>query len=75
MGDVKINATPRGPYHVEGTVTIIGDDGNVIETTDDAWLCRCGGSANKPFCDGTHGKIGAFGPAEGARESLSRSPR
>ncbi|GAC1361872.1 MAG: hypothetical protein NVSMB32_01500 [Actinomycetota bacterium] len=71
MGDVRISTTPQGPYHVEGTVTLIGDDGTEIEGTDDMWLCRCGGSANKPFCDGTHNKIGGFAPAEAAREALA----
>lgn len=72
MSDVKISTTPQGPYHVEGTITIVGDDGAVIETTDDAWLCRCGGSASKPFCDGTHSKIGGFAPAEAARDALTK---
>jgi CDGSH-type Zn-finger protein len=36
-------------------------DGKAIECSGTVALCRCGGSANKPFCDGTHGKIGFTG--------------
>lgn len=67
MADVTITAGETGPYHVQGSITLIGADGSVIETEAESWLCRCGGSANKPFCDGTHNKIGNFAPAETAR--------
>lgn len=69
MADVTITCTDGGPYHVEGTITLIGPDGAEIPVDGDAWLCRCGGSASKPFCDGTHGKIGGFAPAEAARDA------
>jgi CDGSH-type Zn-finger protein len=32
--------------------------GKVIETRDPIFLCRCGGSKNKPFCDGSHRRVG-----------------
>jgi CDGSH-type Zn-finger protein len=41
-----------------GQVTIADADGTVIKETSEAFLCRCGQSANKPFCDGTHKKVG-----------------
>jgi len=37
---------------------IISGTGRVVARMESARLCRCGGSANKPFCDGTHAKIG-----------------
>ena len=46
MSNIEIEYVENGPY-------LVKKDGNV-ETA----LCRCGSSANKPFCDGTHSKIG-----------------
>ncbi len=55
-----------GPYQVIGRIRIQTESGRVIETEEgENWLCRCGGSQNKPFCDGTHSKIG-FKAAEAA---------
>jgi CDGSH-type Zn-finger protein len=66
----KITAKPGGPYMVEGPITLIGPDGQEVEVKGNkTWLCRCGGSANKPFCDGTHSKIG-FAAAEAARDAF-----
>jgi uncharacterized Fe-S cluster protein YjdI len=52
-----ITPIPNGPLYVRGRVQVQSPDGNVIEDTRMA-LCRCGESHNKPFCDGTHKKIG-----------------
>jgi CDGSH-type Zn-finger protein len=51
--------TPRndGPYHIKGDFRITTQSGNEIEPgKDEVWLCRCGQSQNKPFCDGSHRK-------------------
>jgi CDGSH-type Zn-finger protein len=57
---VKITAKPKGPFRVEGPITLIDADGKEIDLTGKPAisLCRCGASTNKPFCDGTHSKIG-----------------
>ncbi len=51
---VVIALRPDGPLVVEGPIRIELARGEVIESTERAFLCRCGGSGNKPFCDGTH---------------------
>ena len=67
MAEVKITVRPNGPYRVEGPVKLVDADGNEwdLSTKPAFSLCRCGGSVNKPFCDGTHSKIG-FQAAEAA---------
>ncbi len=55
---VTITTNTDGPLRVVGQVTIADADGTVIKETSEAFLCRCGQSANKPFCDGTHKKVG-----------------
>ena len=62
---VIITPTENGPYHVRGSFTIVLPSGRELPVEDEAWLCRCGGSQNKPFCDGTHSRIG-FRAAEAA---------
>lgn len=64
---VKISTKPNGPFRVEGPITLIDVDGKEIDLTGKPAisLCRCGASINKPFCDGTHSKIG-FQAAEAA---------
>ena len=52
-----IKPTPDGPYLVENLQNLSNQKG-AIEARVKMALCRCGGSANKPFCDGTHAKIG-----------------
>jgi CDGSH-type Zn-finger protein len=58
MPDVKIQAAKNGPLLVNGTVEIIDSAGEVMRTAEQVALCRCGQSANKPFCDGMHRKTG-----------------
>ena len=47
-----------GPLMVEGDVEVFAADGTLIKTAAKMWLCRCGLSDKKPFCDGTHNKSG-----------------
>ncbi len=65
--NVTITAKPNGPLRVEGPIKLINSDGKEIDLTGKPAisLCRCGASINKPFCDGTHSKIG-FQAAEAA---------
>jgi CDGSH-type Zn-finger protein len=64
---VKISIRPNGPYLVEGEVEVVDVNGSPVDTTGRPRiaLCRCGGSVTKPFCDGTHSKLG-FQAAEAA---------
>ncbi len=63
----KITARPNGPYLVEGECELYDPTGARVDTTGRARiaLCRCGASVTKPFCDGTHSRIG-FAAAEAA---------
>lgn len=71
---IKITARKNGPYLVEGDLAelqLTNSDGAPYDLNGKAqvYLCRCGGSVNKPFCDGQHSQIG-FQAAEAAvRES------
>ena len=50
----RITITNGGPYRVEEGTPISDDEGQPIATNGDYFLCRCGISKSKPFCDGTH---------------------
>ena len=52
-----VTPVPNGPYRVTGGVQVLGADGTPYEVRNRQTLCRCGGSPNKPFCNGTHWKI------------------
>jgi CDGSH-type Zn-finger protein len=55
---VVITPSADGPYLVSGPVNIEWPSGHKLSATDPVALCRCGHSNDKPFCDGTHAKIG-----------------
>jgi len=57
-GVLAIEPQLNGPLCVRGNLEILSGTGRAVARTTSAYLCRCGGSANKPFCDGTHKKIG-----------------
>lgn len=58
MNDKKnmVTAIKNGPLMIEGNFNIKGVDGNILASADKVFLCRCGKSNNKPFCDGSHNK-------------------
>jgi CDGSH-type Zn-finger protein len=58
MADVTIEARPNGPYVVTGTIELRDTSGIVLPIQARTVLCRCGASTKRPFCDGTHSKIG-----------------
>lgn len=49
-----ITSTINGPYLVEGDFSVQDSEGNSLPVRSKAYLCRCGHSANKPFCDSSH---------------------
>ena len=54
----SIAPTVNGPYLVKNLIDFKNSRGEAIKTASEMYLCRCGGSAHKPFCDGTHVEIG-----------------
>ncbi len=59
MAEVSIRLTKNGPLIVEGPVDLFDTEGTAVPLDKPRIaLCRCGASSNKPFCDGTHSKIG-----------------
>jgi CDGSH-type Zn-finger protein len=81
---VTIKVRRDGPYAVDlatGSINLVDADGNAIPLPElppgktTITLCRCGASSRKPFCDGTHSKIGFKGAAQAAREfDATRQP-
>ena len=57
---IKITIRDNGPYVIDGEFQLVDAQGNEIPAVKRS-LCRCGGSTTKPFCDGTHSKIGFQG--------------
>ena len=58
---VTIEARPNGPYLVKGLENLRNSQGESLATKEAVTLCRCGGSQNKPYCDGSHAKNGFSG--------------
>jgi CDGSH-type Zn-finger protein len=61
-GPLSIAPQVNGPLKVSGALEIVSGTGHTINRTQTTFLCRCGGSANKPYCDGTHKKNGFIAP-------------
>ena len=68
--ETRIVVRPNGPYIVEGPLTVVDLEGNEFKSDRPRIaLCRCGNSANKPFCDGTHSAIGFQGATAAVAEA------
>jgi CDGSH-type Zn-finger protein len=65
----KITALDNGPYLVKGSMVVVDAEGNRFPAERETIaLCRCGGSTTKPFCEGTHSKIGFRAAERAVRE-------
>jgi CDGSH-type Zn-finger protein len=69
---IEITATKDGPYRVRGDLAelnLTDANGNAYDLAGKkaVFLCRCGGSTTKPFCDGEHSKIGFQAAEEAVR--------
>lgn len=67
-----IKIRDNGPLVVDGDFQLVDANGNEVPILKRA-LCRCGGSTTKPFCDGTHSKIGFQGAIAAVENSDSGS--
>ena len=65
---VTITIRQNGPYVIDGEFKLVDAAGNEVPAVKRA-LCRCGGSTTKPFCDGTHSKIGFQGASAAVADS------
>ena len=84
MSDPKIEVTKNGPYIVHGNVKLVrkaditSEHGEpmtwqkiaVLESEEDTYLCRCGHSANKPYCDDSHLRVGFDGTETAATNTF-----
>jgi CDGSH-type Zn-finger protein/uncharacterized Fe-S cluster protein YjdI len=57
-GKLKVTPYKNGPLGVEGSLEICTGTGRTVNRVQKTALCRCGQSAKKPYCDGTHAKVG-----------------
>jgi CDGSH-type Zn-finger protein len=57
-GPLTVDPQTDGPLLVRGNLEITSGTGRVVARLVQARLCRCGGSNNKPFCDGSHVRVG-----------------
>ena len=72
----KITALDNGPYLVRGPVVVVDAEGNEFPSRrETVALCRCGGSTTKPFCDGTHSKIGFRASQRAVRDEEGRAEK
>jgi CDGSH-type Zn-finger protein/uncharacterized Fe-S cluster protein YjdI len=61
-GPVEVKPVVNGPLMVTGRLEVESGTGRYVERVEKTWLCRCGHSSKKPFCDGTHKAIGFQAP-------------
>jgi CDGSH-type Zn-finger protein len=66
--NVTLKAIHNGPYQIKGPIQLVDHDGRSYDLTGrrSVLLCRCGHSANKPLCDGSHARL-SFHAAERAQ--------
>lgn len=66
---VTVRPIDNGPLQLEGQVRVVDQAGTAyeLEGQDPVFLCRCGGSANKPFCDGSHLALGFVADGRASR--------
>lgn len=57
----KVEVLPNGPLVVHGNLVVVDQAGNETQLTEKTSFCRCGASQNKPFCDGSHTRVGFEG--------------
>lgn len=57
-GPVEVTPGKNGPLQVDGNLEVVSGTGRTVKKATQLWLCRCGASQKKPYCDGSHRKVG-----------------
>ena len=57
-GPLNVMPLPNGPLKVVGNLEVVSGTGRTCNKVGEAYLCRCGASKNKPYCDGSHKAAG-----------------
>ncbi len=57
-GEVDVQPLPNGPLKVKGNLEVVSGTGRTIHKVTETYLCRCGESKSKPYCDGSHKAAG-----------------
>jgi len=71
VAEVNITVRENGPYLVKGPINLMDAQGNEFRVERETIaLCRCGGSTTKPFCDGTHSRIGFQAATRAVQEAV-----
>jgi CDGSH-type Zn-finger protein len=74
----SITVTANGPYECRGELRLVDAEGKPVASATEAWLCRCGQSQNKPYCDGHHATVkfrnDTFSSAPGEPAPLPDAP-
>lgn len=60
-GPLAVTPIANGPLKVTGPLEVVTGTGRTVNRVTEAWLCRCGQSKNKPYCDGSHKAAGFVG--------------
>lgn len=66
QAETSVEPRRNGPLFLRGRLKIVDADGRVIREDTRLALCRCGASENKPFCDGSHRRVGFKTPSSGS---------
>jgi CDGSH-type Zn-finger protein/uncharacterized Fe-S cluster protein YjdI len=61
-GPLAIAPQPNGPLMVTGNLEVVSGTGRTIDRATKLFFCRCGASGNKPYCDGSHKRVGFSAP-------------
>jgi CDGSH-type Zn-finger protein/uncharacterized Fe-S cluster protein YjdI len=56
--ELTVDSLQDGPLQVKGSLEVVSGTGRTLNRVTETYLCRCGASANKPYCDGSHKKVG-----------------
>jgi CDGSH-type Zn-finger protein/uncharacterized Fe-S cluster protein YjdI len=57
-GPVDLQPQPNGPLKIAGNLEVVSGTGRTVNRVRQAFFCRCGNSQNKPYCDGSHKRVG-----------------